>query len=499
VRSFRATLTLWYTVALAAAVLAFGTTITVLQRRASVEAQWTRIAQLSDRVALLVGPKAPPPSATPPAPITLLPNEVQNQLDLVPGIVLLVDSSGNRVYGSPDLQRLSQDARAVLRARVIVMLRAGGARLAVELDNADYRFVARRVGGAGQLVFAVAVGEPAVAPEIEMQRLATSLLVVLPVILALAVLVGWLLAGRALGPVRRIIDELEDITDGRSLHRRLPAPGAQDLDEVGRLANALNGLLARLEKSFAAMRRFVADASHELKTPLTVMRAGVERALTDAETSPGALAPLEDTLEGVRYMTELVDTLLTLARVDEGRLELHTEQVDLGGLLREVFETAQLLGEEAGVGVALELPEAPVVVAADGGRIRQLVMNLVTNAVKYTPAGGSVWLTLTGTPAAATISVRDSGVGIAPGDVGRVFDRFWRADPARSRTGERPGIGLGLAISKWIAEAHGGSIGVTSRPGRGSTFTVTLPRPEPAAGAVMESSSSGHSADTGEG
>ena len=115
-------------------------------------------------------------------------------------------------------------------------------------------------------------------------------------------------------------------------------------------------------------------------------------------------------------------------------------------------------------------------VQADRARLRQLLLNLLSNAVKYTPAGGQVWLVLTARPEAATISVRDTGLGIAPGDVDRVFDRFWRADAARSRTGERPGFGLGLSICKWVAEAHGGSIAVTSRPGRGSTFTVTLPR-----------------------
>jgi signal transduction histidine kinase len=165
---------------------------------------------------------------------------------------------------------------------------------------------------------------------------------------------------------------------------------------------------------------------------------------------------------------------------------LHKEPVDLGEVLEEALETAQILGEQAGVTVTLETPAKPVVVDADRGRIRQLVMNLVTNAVKYTPAGGQVWMALTGTDEAASVTVRDTGIGIAPGDVGRVFDRFWRADLARSRTGERPGIGLGLSISKWIAEAHGGSIGVTSRAGRGTAFTVTLPR-RAAPSAVIES------------
>ena len=301
------------------------------------------------------------------------------------------------------------------------------------------------------------------------------MLFVLPLILLLSAGVGYVLSARALEPLGEMMDELEAITDGRSLHRRLPkAPSAGD--ELERLANTLNAMMSRLEASFTALRTFVADASHELKTPLTVMRAGVERALTDPHTAPETIALLDETLQEVRRMTERVDTLLTLARVDEGRLEMHTEPVELNALLHDVHETAQMLGEEAGLEVSLELPAEPVVVRVDRGRMRQLVLNLVSNAVKYTPSGGRVWLALTAGSGTATISVRDSGIGIAPGDVDRVFDRFWRADAARSRTGERPGIGLGLSICKWIAEAHGGSIAVTSRPGRGSTFTVTLPR-----------------------
>jgi len=173
--------------------------------------------------------------------------------------------------------------------------------------------------------------------------------------------------------------------------------------------------------------------------------------------------------------------------VDEGRLELHKAPTDLCGLVAEVYETGQMLGEEAGLDVTLEMPEGPIVADVDAGRMRQLVMNLVTNAVKYTPSGGGVWLTLTATPEAANIAVRDTGIGIAPGDVGLVFDRFWRADSARSRTGERPGIGLGLSIGKWIAEAHGGALAVTSRPGRGSSFTVTVPRLAYSQATVIES------------
>lgn len=477
-RSLRSTLTLWYTVALGVAVLTFGATISVLQRRASLSAQEDRIAGLTTRVSqLLVRSAMDLVGRGPLVDVTFVPRlrlDISDRLALTPGLVLVLDTVGTALYGSPEVRQLTLPATDSLRHRILG-LKLDEERFILQLDGNTYRFVAQRVRGSSRAIFAVAVGEEELDPGVVLERFFSSLLLVVPLTLGLAALVGWLLAGRALRPVGRMIDELEEVSDGRSLHRRLPAGGPTP-DELGRLANALNSLLARLETSFAAMRRFVADASHELKTPLTVMRAGVERALTDQKTNHDAMVPLEETLVGVRQMSELVDTLLTLARVDEGRLELHTEPVDLGLLLAETFETAQILGEQGGVEVTLELPPAPAIVDGDRARLRQLVMNLVTNAVKYTPAGGSVWLSLSATVEAATVSVRDTGIGIAPGDVGRVFDRFWRADLARSRTGERPGIGLGLSIARWIAEAHGGSIAVTSRPGRGSTFTVTLPR-----------------------
>ena len=504
--SLRATLTLWYTVALAAAVLAFGVTLSVLQRGASVTAQDERLAQLTSRVAAVLAQRAtdgrgPLIDVTfarrPGDTVSVLASpalrlDVMDQISLTPGLVMVLDTAGQAVYGSPEVKQFTVAATDLLRQRLHDM-RHDQERFVIHLDRSAYRFVAQRVPRA-RSIQAVTVGEEELDPQVALRRFAASLVAVVPVIIGLAALIGWLLAGRALRPVGSMIDELEEITDGRSLHRRLPS-GGPDSDELGRLANALNSLLARLEKSFSSMRRFVADASHELKTPLTVMRSGVERALTDQKTNPEAMVALEETLVGVRHMTELVDTLLTLARVDEGRMELHTEPVDLAELLTETYETAQILGEQAGVEVSLELPEQPAVVTADRGRIRQLIMNLVTNAVKYTNAGGTVSLGLAAGPDSVTIAVRDTGIGIAPGDVDRVFDRFWRADLARSRTGDRAGIGLGLSIARWIAEAHGGSIAVTSRPGRGSVFTVTLPvrreppsgAPQPALSAVMKS------------
>jgi len=209
---------------------------------------------------------------------------------------------------------------------------------------------------------------------------------------------------------------------------------------------------------------------------LTVLRGGVERAITTPELPPDVLATLEEALQEVNRMTELVDTLLTLARVDEGRAPLHRELVDLREIVEEVRETGELLAEPAGLTLDAVTPAAPVVVAVDRSRIRQLLLNLLTNAVKYTPPGGRVRLRLELDDGRIAMTVADSGIGIAAGDLPHVFDRFWRADTARTRTEDRAGAGLGLAICKWIAEAHGGSIEVQSRPGRGTAFTVKLPR-----------------------
>jgi len=207
-----------------------------------------------------------------------------------------------------------------------------------------------------------------------------------------------------------------------------------------------------------------------------VLRSGVERALTTPGLPRETLEALEETLQEVKRMTELVDALLTLARADEGRAPLHREPVDLRTIVLEVQETGELLAEQAGVTMNVSTPPDPVVVPVDQSRVRQLVLNLLTNAVKYTPRGGSVSVDLAQDDGRVVIAVTDTGVGIALGDLPHIFDRFWRADSARTRTGERPGAGLGLAICKWIAEAHGGTIEVHSRPGRGSRFTVTLPK-----------------------
>ncbi|MDX2192329.1 MAG: ATP-binding protein [Gemmatimonadales bacterium] len=481
--TIRRRLTVWYAVALGLAMAAFGlvlylerrqSTFQELDGRLQLEAQFAaRWLVESKRVVGRLTDRAPgrPPALDP---------GVAAYFENVRDALVLADAQGRVLYASAAARELGFEGIEQL----VRLGRAAPASSAVGtvtgLRGGDHRWAAlplpRLAPEAAILVVAVDTDEVAFGPA----ALVQSMLAAAPVIVLAALMLGYLIAGRALGPMVGIVDELEAITDGRSLHRRLAVPMTGD--EVSRLAQTLNGMLARLEQSFGTLRRFTADASHELKTPLMVVRAGVERALTDART-PGELVPaLDEALGQVNRMSHMVESLLTLARVDEGRAPLAFEPHDLRALVQEAGETAEMLGEPAGIAVTVDVPEAAEVLPVDAERIRQLLMNLVTNAIKYTPAGGRVDLALERREQAVVLAVRDTGIGISPGDVDRIFDRFFRGDQARSRTGDRPGTGLGLAICKWIAEAHGGSITVASRPGKGSAFLVALPRPAPAPG-----------------
>jgi signal transduction histidine kinase len=428
---------------------------------------------------------------------------VQLLLDALPNIVLVTDTAGRIVYGSPEARVLSVGGAAgvVRTAARLTPTRAGKREVTRDTTGTAGAYVQARGLPPGEEVLvvrrdvrpglaplrSVIVATPTRSARRAQEELFAAALTIAPVVLLLSVGGAWWIAGRAVRPLDRMVTELEAITDGRSLHRRLAigglAPGeveAQTPDELSRLVATVNAMIGRLETSFGALRRFTADASHELKTPLTVMRATVERAMGAPPDSAEQYEALEEALQEITRMAALVDSLLTLARFDEGRFDLHREPVALQPLVRDIAETAHLLGEASGLTIE-EAAVEPVTVLGDPTRLRQLFLNLVTNAIKYTPPGGHVELALRAADGVATFSVRDTGIGIAAADLPYIFDRFWRADRARSRrpggadAGERGGFGLGLAISQWIAQAHGGQIAVVSRLTRGTTFTVTLP------------------------
>jgi two-component system, OmpR family, sensor kinase len=394
----------------------------------------------------------------------------------MPGYYIIYDRDGRPLYTSIAIRQLPlEDRTEIFRAANSLLPNTHGAVVPINdpLFNGKLLLAARRDPSLPPQITRVVAGVPTDIAELSAGLLVGTMLLVLPLILVASIAASYFIAGSALEPIEQLINEVEAITDGRSLHRRLPADLGND--ELSRLGHTLNAMIARLETSFGALRRFTADASHELKTPLTVMLADVERAMHPNAQGSEAMQALEEALQETTRMADLVDSLLTLARADEGRFDLHREPVDLGPLVRDVYETATILGEDAGLAVTLSVLEEGVV-DGDARRLRQLFLNLVTNAIKYTPSGGRVELSLSqrlGDEIAFT--VRDSGIGMSGADLSHVFERFWRADRTRSRTSERGGFGLGLAISQWIAQAHGGRIAVQSRLGRGSVFTVTLP------------------------
>ena len=470
-------LTLWYTVALAVTVLAFGTALYLerkqsgikeLDQRLSLEAdlahRWlTESYKVLGRIVTTSGSN---PALDP---------GISAYLESLRDYLVVTDSAGQVLALSEVTRPLPADALELLAAPLDTTgFRRHIGTLPLGSPAGTVRYLAEPVDDAGPSISGLLVATPTRQAAFGPADLLRSMLLIAPVILLSAGLVGYWLAGTSLRPVQTIMDEVEAISDGRSLHRRLAVPLSGD--EMARLALTVNGMLARLEQSFASLHRFTADASHELKTPLMVLRAGVERALVHPGLPPEILQSLDETLAQINRMAEMVESLLTLARADEGRAPLAVEECDLRELVADVAETAGMLGESAGVTEVHTLPDTPVVLAVDRHRIREMLLNIVTNAIKYTPQGGTVSISLEQDNEAVTVSVRDTGIGIAAGDLPHIFERFWRADPARSRTGDRPGVGLGLAITKWIVEAHGGTISVQSRPGRGSVFTVRLPK-----------------------
>ena len=402
--------------------------------------------------------------------------DLRSIMERVPGYFIVYDRDDRQIYSSVGIRQLPDEDRSAIDQAAVGLV-PGGQGISVEVSDTLFGgrllLAARRDPALLPNITRIVAGVPTSIAELSPSLLVGTLLIVFPVILLVSVAASYVIAGRAIEPVEMLINEVEAITDGRSLHRRLPSDLGNE--ELSRLGTTLNAMIGRLETSFGALRRFTADASHELKTPLTVLRADVERAMHPNAAGSEAMQALEEALQETTRMADLVDSLLTLARADEGRFDIHREPIALGTVVRDVYETAVILGEHAGLDVSMAVLEEGFV-DGDARRLRQLFLNLITNAIKYTPRGGRVELSLSHRGGGEiAFTVRDSGIGISAADLPHVFDRFWRADRARSRASERGGFGLGLAISQWIAQAHGGRISVQSRLGRGSVFTVTLP------------------------
>lgn len=346
----------------------------------------------------------------------------------------------------------------------------GGVVSSVKIGDMTFRVLSRRsvVGGTG-VVIQVARSE---APRrLQLQQLTLFLLLGFPIGAAAAGLGGYALARRALAPVGRMADRARSITATR-LSDRLPVDNPTD--ELGHLATVFNETLGRLEESFQQMQRFTADISHELRTPLTAMRTVGEVGLRGACDADSSRAVIGSMLDEVDRLTRLIERLLTMSRASSGATPLCLEQVDLHELASDVVGHLGVLAEEKNQTLTVESSGSP---RCEGDRmmLRQALINLVDNAIKYSPEGGHIRVRASVGATGATLEVVDSGPGIAPDRRGRIFDRFYRGASATDGTG----TGLGLSISKWAVEINRGRLSWESGASGGSIFRVILPSSEP--------------------
>jgi signal transduction histidine kinase len=284
----------------------------------------------------------------------------------------------------------------------------------------------------------------------------------------LAALGSWLVLGRSLAPLGTVTETAQAINRADDLSRRIPYNGPAN-DEIGSLIESFNQTLERLENLFTSQQRFLADVSHELRTPLTVIKGNVDLMRRMKQLDEESLTSID---QEAGRLTRLVGGLILLIQAESGKLALNLKPVELDTLILEVFHEMRVL---AGTNVRLKLADIDQVqVNGDRDRLKQVLVNLVANAIQYTPQGGEVFMSLAIIGEQARIIVRDTGPGIPSEDLPYIFERFYRAEKSRTRT-RTSGFGLGLSIVQWIVENHGGTIKVESKEGQGTTFAIWLP------------------------
>lgn len=455
--SLRTRLTLWYAVILLFILLVFGAILEVAAK-AAINGGVDYELQIR-----LEGLQSFMQYQMPRYPRARLPHQFEEHSSLLPGgeTMQIADKSGNWVFQSETIRSLRLPAaneRTPSRATTLVL---GGVPVRV-------RSAVVRVSGEPYYVQLAAIMS---ASYLALDRFRRLLLALIPLMVLAASVGGYWLSTRALTPVGKIIDDARSITL-QNISRRLPVPSTND--ELRRLAETLNEMMQRLESAFRRITQFTADASHELRAPIALIRATAEVALLaprDGESYRNALVDI--LMEGERT-TKLIENLLTLARADAGSSQLTMTPIDLGEPLRDACRQGIILAEAKKVHFSKKAPEDVAPVLGDSDALRRLFLTLLDNAVKYTPRGGSVEVELAINGKQIEVIVRDSGIGIAAEDLDHIFERFYRADKARQR--DSGGAGLGLSIARWIADTHSAEIEVQSKMNSGSAFCVRFPR-----------------------
>jgi len=377
------------------------------------------------------------------------------------GLLEVSDAGGKTIFQSPLFAKPDRAFPPVERARVTFVT--------ANLDRVQYRIAMRTVEASSQ-TFNVRAAIPTEPFDQALDRFRLILKETLPFLVILASLAGYWLSGRALAPVNAIIETARGV-GVQNLSSRLAVPPAND--ELRRLSETLNAMLARLEASVKRLTQFTADASHDLRTPIALIRTSAELSLRRPRTEGEYRETLSRILATSEETTHLIENLLTLARADAGASEFHFADIDLVPHMKKIAEESGILASGKEIQITSEFAPGPVRVSADPAAIERLLLIVLENAIKYTPPGGFIAMSLSNGAGSARIEIRDSGIGISEKDLPQIFERFYRADQARSR--EPGGSGLGLAIARWIVDLHGGKIEAQSTLGSGSLFRITLP------------------------
>ncbi len=330
-----------------------------------------------------------------------------------------------------------------------------------------FRTFAMPVFENGKIAYVVQVGTPLSLISTSLKRLKIILLILVPLTVFLTSIIGAFLAKMTLSPVDYIIRTIHQIT-AENLKLRIRLPDTRD--EIRRLAETFNDMLARLDNTFSSQKQFIQDVSHELKTPLTILKGELDVTLKKIRSQKEYESVLISSLEEIDKISRIVENLLTLARLDDKDIRLDIRPLDLNMLLATILNDIKILGEQKNINIDF-IPRDNMKIEADKDQIRRALLNLLDNAVKYTPPNGSVGLQVIRDGNFAKIKINDTGGGIPESELPRIFDRFYRVDKSRSSDG----FGLGLSIAKSIVEVHHGKIEVESKPGLGATFTVSLP------------------------
>jgi two-component system OmpR family sensor kinase len=459
-RTLRARLTLWYTGLFTAMLACLGALALLLLDRALRESIDASLDTMANSIAATVREPAP------------FDRDLEQLLESTLGPQLaerffrLLDP-----FGRPD-PRLATRGRIALPLSIATLRNAEQGRPTYETIRvpanaaAPIRVLTKPIVEQGRVIRLVQVAVSLDSAQNARSRFLLVLLGLAPLAIGGAGLGGWFLARRALAPVDAMVDAARRI-EAEDLSRRLDAPGTAD--ELGRLGAVLNDMLARLQQSFTAVRQFSADAAHELRTPLTILKGEIEVALRSAPGQAEYQRVLASCLEEVDRLATLVEDMLFLARSDSGAVALPQTDVDLAGLLMEVAAPLRALADASGIELSVAT-DGQLDVAGSRSMLFRAFFNLGENAIKYTPAGGRVTITLRRDGSESLVEVCDTGPGISATERERIFDRFYRGDPARSRGG----TGLGLALVRSIVTLHGGRI-IASSTAAGACFRVSLP------------------------